>query len=54
MSQFGSRHRVAISRRLGERSITVYLFDWPFDDADVKPTFDDQSNALIIKRASSR
>jgi hypothetical protein len=48
--EIGSRRRVGI----GERSITVYVFDQPFDDADVKATFDDESKSFLLERDSQR
>ena len=36
------RCHVAVSGHVGQRSITVYIFDEPFDDAEIRMVLDDK------------
>jgi hypothetical protein len=49
-----SRRRIELSGRLGQRNVTVFIFDEPFDDAEVQTTFDDDSKTFLLERDSLR
>ena len=48
-----SRRRVEINGHIGERSITIYIFDEPFDDAEPKTILDKASKSSPIDADSA-
>lgn len=44
------RRHVALSGQVGKRSITVYIYDEPLDDAEVKTVFDDRTKTFRPKQ----
>ena len=44
------RRRLELSGHVGDRSISVYIFDEPFDDAEVRTVLDESTNSFRPKR----